>query len=239
MMVGDGSMPKYAVARQTEWAPARRAGAALTRRSPVALARRGALLAVAAVTAGAALAAPADARSTRAPAPVIDPTSVAGAPCNVISPSYCMLVWADADGVFSATGVHAEGSRLVLDGVFTGRRSTAWPWLISQYVSVTRQRATVPVGSVTISRRTVTFHALRVPSDCGLTGVSCTIDTNPVRMTDTSNGDSVVLDYSEEPFVVTAHPTHDGAKHLSRDWRRARTTAARAAVLRQLLFGRH
>jgi len=205
----------------------------MTRR---ALAQRGMLMAVGLVTASAALAGPAGAQSPRASAPVVDPTAILAAPCNVVSPSYCMLAWADADGTFTATGVRADGSSLVLDGTFSGQRSLPWPWADEPYVSVTGQAASVPVGSVGISRRTITFSGLNVPSDCGLVGVSCTEDTNPVRMTDTSQGAPILMEYRELPFTVTAHPSHSAGKHLGRDWRRARTAAARAALLQRLLF---
>lgn len=199
--------------------------------------RRAGLVAAAVVTVSAALAGPAAAHSAARP-PVTDRVHITGADCNVVSPSYCMLDWDTAQGDFEATGVHAEGSALVLDGLFTGRRGTPYPWLQGRSVDVKGQAATVPVGSVTVSRRTVVLKGADWPSDCGATGVSCTINTNAVSMTDTSLGDVEMMSYREQPFAVTGHPSRTSARHATRDWRRAKTAAARAAVLERLLFSK-
>jgi hypothetical protein len=197
--------------------------------------------AVGAVSAAAAtfvLAGPAAAHATQRAA-VVQAVNVTGAECNVVSASYCLVNWPTADGTFVATGVHADGSTLMLDGLFTGRRMAVWPWINGQFVDVKGQQATVPVGTVTVTRRAVVLRGADWPSNCGVsTAPDCTISTNAIKMIDTSLGDAEPMSYRERPFTVTGHPSSASGKHAVRDWRRARSAAARAAVLQRLLFPR-
>lgn len=200
--------------------------------------RRAGLVALAVATTSVALAGPAGAHTAERAAPAVDAVRVTAAQCNVVSPSYCLLDWDTANGTFVATGIRADGSALVLDGLFTGRRSTPWPQLYGPTVDVKAQPATVPVGTVTVTRRSVMLKGADWLSDCGVTGANCTINTNAVDMVDTSLGDAEPMNYREQPFTVTGHPTRASARHATRDWRRAKTAAARAAVLQRLLFAR-